>query len=340
MRTAPASACGPARPGRRSVRRLHRGLRIATGDNNSPVSFNQTLGGSGGNFSKYSIWLDRAFIKYQPCEDVSLSAGRFDNPFFVADRSRLVLAISASTASPSRARARWRRASRRSLTPAPFRSSTPSFNAEPDLAYDIDRCRRQASEPRQMDVRRAVRRRRSRSTPTSTSRSAVAYYDFTNVQGQLSSPCRRQSTSDTCDTDLTAAVLRPEGQHLHDAARHRRRTIPPIPARRSYQYFGLASAFRDVVLSGRLDLAHFDPIHIILDGEYVNNVAWDRQQVAARALANPASVARPARALSRAASMTAATGLARPRSRSATRSSRICGTGTSASATNIWSPTR
>src|SRR5262249_25562372 len=29
------------------------GLRIATGDTNAPVSFNQSLGGSGGNFSKY-----------------------------------------------------------------------------------------------------------------------------------------------------------------------------------------------------------------------------------------------------------------------------------------------
>ncbi|MDP4360754.1 putative porin, partial [Escherichia coli] len=30
------------------------GIRIATGDSNSPVSFNQSLGGSGGNFSKYA----------------------------------------------------------------------------------------------------------------------------------------------------------------------------------------------------------------------------------------------------------------------------------------------
>jgi len=38
------------------------GLRIATGDSSSPVSFNQSLGGSGGNFSKYGVWLDRAFV--------------------------------------------------------------------------------------------------------------------------------------------------------------------------------------------------------------------------------------------------------------------------------------
>jgi hypothetical protein len=45
---------------------------MATGGNNAPVSTNQTLGstnsgngGQGGNFSKYDLWLDRAFIKYE-----------------------------------------------------------------------------------------------------------------------------------------------------------------------------------------------------------------------------------------------------------------------------------
>ena len=41
------------------------GLRIATGENNSPVTTNQSLGvannAQGGNFSKYAIWLDRGF---------------------------------------------------------------------------------------------------------------------------------------------------------------------------------------------------------------------------------------------------------------------------------------
>ncbi|MDB6138467.1 MAG: hypothetical protein JWO94_1539, partial [Verrucomicrobiaceae bacterium] len=64
------------------------GFRLATGENNSPVTANQGLGvanqGQGGNFSKYAIWLDRAFLKYQvggESADLSLLFGRFDNPF-------------------------------------------------------------------------------------------------------------------------------------------------------------------------------------------------------------------------------------------------------------------
>ena len=70
------------------------GLRIATGENNSPVTTNQSLGlanqGQGGNFSKYAIWLDRAFLNHEagglPTKNLSLTLGRFDNPFFPQTR--------------------------------------------------------------------------------------------------------------------------------------------------------------------------------------------------------------------------------------------------------------
>ncbi|MCB1133149.1 MAG: putative porin, partial [Verrucomicrobiae bacterium] len=65
------------------------GIRLATGNDNSPTSTNQTMGGSGGNFSKYGIWLDRAFLSYDAGpgdgEELVFSIGRFDNPFFSTD---------------------------------------------------------------------------------------------------------------------------------------------------------------------------------------------------------------------------------------------------------------
>src|SRR6185295_18145887 len=57
---------------------------------NTPTSTNQALGvannGQGGNFSKYAIWLDRAFLRYEYSDEVNdhfiAEIGRFDNPFF------------------------------------------------------------------------------------------------------------------------------------------------------------------------------------------------------------------------------------------------------------------
>ena len=46
--------------------------------------------GQGGNFSKYALWLDRGFIRYdiggRPDADFALMVGRFDNPFFTTSR--------------------------------------------------------------------------------------------------------------------------------------------------------------------------------------------------------------------------------------------------------------
>ena len=69
------------------------GLRLATGQDNQPVSTSQTIGlannGQGGNFSKYAIWLDRAFLKYEAGagtdRDLTFLLGRFDNPFFSSE---------------------------------------------------------------------------------------------------------------------------------------------------------------------------------------------------------------------------------------------------------------
>ncbi len=64
---------------------LNAGMRLSTG-NFGPVSTSQTLSGGDGNFSKYNVLLDRAYVKWQAfVPDVTLMAGRFANPFFGGD---------------------------------------------------------------------------------------------------------------------------------------------------------------------------------------------------------------------------------------------------------------
>lgn len=58
------------------------GIRISTGNTSEPVSTNQTLGTTG---NKYSLVLDRAFLKLTPLEELTISGGRIPNPFFSTD---------------------------------------------------------------------------------------------------------------------------------------------------------------------------------------------------------------------------------------------------------------
>ncbi|MFD2183693.1 putative porin [Rhodoplanes azumiensis] len=259
------------------------GLRIATGDTNAPVSFNQTLGGSGGNFSKYAIWLDRAFINYRPWDDLSFYAGRFDNPFFhptdlVYHRDLGFDGIAA--------KARYEIAP--GITPFFVAGVFPLYNTDFNVGNGIDYSTGTVGKFPSHDKWMVGAQTGSdfRMTPEIDLKLGVAYYDFMNVRGQLSSPCFVYTSSDLCDTDLTRPSFAQKG-NTYMALRN----IVPVYVNNvlgpQYQYFGLASAFRDVVLSGRLDFGHFHPVHVVLDGEYVQNVAWDRADIAAKVNANP-----------------------------------------------------
>jgi Putative porin len=267
------------------------GLRIATGNNSSPVSTNQTLGSvaSGGDFSKYSLWLDRGFIKYQGWEDnLVLSAGRFDNPFW--SPTDLVwyrelgfdgLAV----------QAKYRVTE--NITPFASAGAFPIYNT--DLNAGINLGDPTTGQP----VKLASSDKwlfggqvgfADRFGPQSSFRLAVAYYDFEGVQGQVSTPCSVDSTSDVCNTDL----LRPAFAQYGNTYMPLRNIIPTVAnnfgAIDQFQYFGLASAFRPVVGSGQVDFGDFHPIHVVLDGEFVWNSAFNRAAISAVAVNNLAGV--------------------------------------------------
>lgn len=261
------------------------GLRIATGETSSPISTNQTFGGNGGNFSKYALWLDRAFIRYQPVQDVAASVGRFDNPFWsptdlawYKDLGFDGFAVQAKYQVDE------------GFTPFFVGGAFPVFNtdlnaglniAELDLSKNVVPVK---SPSRDKWLFGAQTGFAARFDPETNLTMAVAYYDFTNVRGRLSSTCLVYSVSDTCDTDLLRPSFAQKGNTYM-----RLRDIPnmAIPAQTvNYQYYGLASDFRPVVASAQLDFAQFNPIHVILDAEYIWNTAFDRAAVASVAVNN------------------------------------------------------
>jgi hypothetical protein len=251
------------------------GMRIATGNSNSPVSTNQTLGSTGGDFSKYSLWLDRGYMKYQtPSDDLDLAVGRFDNPFW--SPTDLVwyrelgfdgIAVQA------------KHEVFEGFTPFAVAGAFPIYNTDLNAGINL-------ADPTTGQYVKLPSNDKwlfggqagfaERFGPESSFRFAVAYYDFTNVQGQFSSGCYVTSASDICNTDLTRPSFAQKGNTYMPLRSIYQTAQNNLGTTNQFQYFGLVSQYRPAVASGQLDLGEFHPVHVVLDGEYVINTAFDR----------------------------------------------------------------
>jgi hypothetical protein len=115
-------------------------------------------------------------------------------------------------------------------------------------------------------------------TSTSDFKVAAAYYDFDSIQGKLSSPCVALSAADQCNTDDSRPGFT-QGGNTFFAIRNLvpTSTNPPV-----FQYYGLASSFRELNVTARYDVAAFDPLHVIFDADFVTNLAFNASKIAAR----------------------------------------------------------
>lgn len=253
------------------------GMRLATGSDASPVSTNQTLGGSGGNFSKYSIWLDRGFVKFEPFKhpqfntlaepsSATVLLGRFDNPFWAptplmwnADLGFDGLAL------------QGRHEVVPGVTAFAAAGAFPIFNTALDFA-STEHAKFDSEDKYLFGGQIGFTWKAS---PEVSATFGAGLYDFSNVRGRLSSPCDL-STATACDTD----GLRPTFAQKGNTYMALRDIIPNAAngqgANSQFQYFGLASGYRPIELSGRLDLGYFDPTHIAIDGAFIWNSAFDR----------------------------------------------------------------
>jgi hypothetical protein len=93
-----------------------------------------------------------------------------------------------------------------------------------------------------------------------------SYYDFVNVTGE-----RNAFESDS--RDWTAPAFIAKGNTVFDI----RNDLDP-----ETQLFGLASEFELANAFLSLDFDRFDPVHVILRGDYVQNIGFDQSEVSAR----------------------------------------------------------
>jgi len=229
------------------------GIRLATGSETDRVSTNQTLGQ---DFNKYAFHVDRAYVKYDPAEWLSLSGGRIPNPWFSTDLvwdEDLSFEGVAATFKPVLAEG----AVRPFLTVGafPIRESNPT-----------------ASGSRWMQgVQAGARLKLGHRSQLAL---GAALYRFDGIEGKLEADPALNFVPEFGQYEYGRG-LRQKGNTLFYTDRNRTDGTAP-------NIWGLASRFRPLNLTASLDLAHFDPVHVILTADYVKNTQFDRNEMQRR----------------------------------------------------------
>ncbi len=231
------------------------GIRMTTGKIDDPVSPNQTLQTAD---SKYSFALDRAYLKAQPYSWMSVVGGRFENPWFSTDMvwdPDLAFDGIAATFKPK------------------FTNEWSAFGTVG--AFPIEEIQKsETNSTRDKWMFGAQAGLEWKSAGNTTAKFGVALYDYKNIEGTPNTllepdkfdgtvPAFRQKGNSTFDIDAATGT-------------------PGCGFGTANNRCGLASKFRELNLTGQLDLAAFNPVHVILSGDYVRNIGFDRNEILQR----------------------------------------------------------
>lgn len=229
---------------------LNGGIRLTTGGLNDPISPNQTQETAS---AKYTVGLDRAYVNAQIAPWMNVVGGRFTNPFFSTD---LVwdpdLALDGVAAS---------------FTPHMNDSwsafaTLGAFPLDDIEGSDTNKAKSKWMYGSQAGIKWT-------SVNKSSVKVGVALYEFDNVEGISNGANSIQSLYDS-----TVPAYRTKGNSVFD--------LNAQDSLATTDKFGLASKFRNLNLTGQIDLATFDPVHIILTGDYVRNIGFDKKEIARR----------------------------------------------------------
>ncbi len=260
------------------------GISFATGSTNTPVSTNQAMSatnsagpnGQGSNFSKYQLWLDRAFVKYEASlsnnTDVALFLGRITNPFMTSSEIMWDEDVALDGAA-FKATTDWSPGFKTWLSGGAFTVfntalNFPDNNTSKYSSYD------KYLFATQFGVEFKI-------TDDIEGKMGLSYWNWENMQGRFSDPFTPTTANDAGSTDNSRPLFAQKGNTYRII-----RNITPVPGAapggnlngtiNQFQYFGLATAFRQIAWSGRLDFNHLRPLQVSLLGEFVKNMALDK----------------------------------------------------------------
>jgi len=231
------------------------GIRISTGNSNDRESTNQTLGQ---NFNKYSVVIDRAFIKFDPFPWLSLIGGRIANPYLSTDLVyaddlnfegvATTLKLKLTDSLEAFAVGGW----------FPIQENQPLKSTSRDM----------------LGLQGGINLKLASAI---SFKGGVALYRFRGIEGQRED-----------DANFSGVPLIPNyGTRFEyaDGLRQRGNTLFAVNAFSDLAnptIWGLASGFRELNLTGSLDLAYFDPVHIVITGDYVKNLDFSRSKMEQR----------------------------------------------------------
>lgn len=233
---------------------LTAGFRLSTGT--SPTSGSQTLGSSPGFFNRYTIGLDRAWVRWEPVQDIHVTAGRMAPPFygtdllFPDDLSLDGLAVYGA----------------RNLASGVFAFANVGAFALQELELtNSDKWLLGA----QLGVDWALGAR-------THLRVGAAIYDFRNIEGVRE--------TGPAPTGALAGTVPYQSSEYRVGARLRGNTLINLndPTSTGNSVWGLASKFRPLNLTAGLSFAQFDPVQIGLTLDYVKNSAFDLADIQRR----------------------------------------------------------
>jgi hypothetical protein len=263
-------------------------IRLATGNDTSPVSENQTLG-QGSNFGKYAIWLDRAYVTLQvppraldPGTSVQAFVGRMPNPFWTtnllyADDLNFDGAALALAAPVGGGVTLWG-------TGGAFVAYNTTFNYGIDSTFTTDGT---GLPSRDKYLFAGQVGADYKPTPDILTKAAVGLFYYQNIQGEESALCTISLSSDVCSTDNSVPQFAQFGNSYFPIRNINQTTgLNQNGYITDPQYYGLASGFNVLDLHGRVDYTKYDPVDVQLEGEFVKNLAFNEGKVAAKGPVN------------------------------------------------------
>lgn len=237
------------------------GIRIGTGSDNNPVSTTQNLGGG---FAKKDIWLDQGYLNWKPSDELTLTGGRFANPFMSTDMlySNDLNFDGVAALFDHKLNRDWGVFGTVGAFPVDYTNDTASSNG-----FDKEESDNKWLYGAQIGAKWAI-------NSNNRLKGALAYYRFDDIEGQRSAPCEPWAGAPGCDSDGSRAAFMQKGNSVFLL-----RDITPNPLNPTTtpqpQFVGLASEFNLLDLNMVWDADLPEDFKLRSQGNYIHNLAYN-----------------------------------------------------------------